>query len=142
MVDVTHHKMSEDNLKRLRGFVYVLAVVYLMTFLSGLLQATQFNFLNYIFFSLLFVGGFVLMNATVKSKATGMTLGFLILTGLSSISLGLFFVPYEWSRLTGLEHLEASIESLLYLITLSFWIAVIGSLVLIRRIRGLNSSQP
>ena len=139
MADATHHKMSEDNLRRLKGIIYVLAVVYVLTFLSGFLQATQFNFFNYIFFSLLFIGGIVLMRATDKSKATGMTQGFLFLTGISTILLAIFFTAYEWFRLGGLEDLEASMEALLYLVTLFFWIAVIGSLVLIRRIGGLNS---
>ena len=112
-----------------------------MTFLSGFLQATSFNFFNYIFFSLLFLGGIVLIRVTVKSKATGMLRGFLFLTGISSILLLIFFLGYEWSRLNGDMDLEAFIESFLYGTTLFFWIVVIGSLILIRRVRGLNPSQ-
>ncbi len=138
MADVTHHNMSEENL-RLKQIVYFLAVLYLMSFLSGFLQATPFNFFNYIFFPLLFLGGIVLIRVTVKSKAPGMLRGFLFLTGISSILLLIFFLGYEWSRLNGDMDLEAFIESFLYGITLFFWIVVIGSLVLIRRIRGLNS---
>ena len=108
MSDVTHHKMSENDLRRLNGKVYILAVIYVMTFLSGFLQATKFNFLNYIFFSLLFVGGIVIMRATVKSKATRMTQGFLFLTGISTILLAIFFVGYEWFRLRGIEEFEAA----------------------------------
>jgi hypothetical protein len=36
---------------------------------------------------------------------------------------------------------EASTEALLYLLTLVFWIAAIGSLVLISRPKGLDSTQ-
>ena len=139
MADVTHHHMREENLRSLKQMVYVLAVLYVMTFLSGFLQATPFNFFNYIFFSLLFLGGIVLIRVTVKSKATGMLRPFLFLTGISSILLFVFFLVYEWSRLNGDMDLEAFIESFLYGITLFFWIVVMGSLVLIRRIRGLNS---
>ena len=141
MADETHHKMTEDNPRRLKRIVTALAMIYVMTFLSGFLQDTQFNFFNYIFFFLLFIGGIGLVSVTVKSKATGMTKGFLFLTGISTILLAIFFMGYEWSRLRGLEDFEASMEALLYSVTLFFWIAVIGSLVLIRRPKGLNSSQ-
>ena len=84
MADETHHKMSEGNPTRLRIIVSALAVVYVMTFLGGFLQDTQYNFFNYILFSLLFVGGIGLMSVTVKSEATGMTRGFLFLTGITT----------------------------------------------------------
>ena len=57
MTEETHQKMGEDNSARLRIIVTALAVIYVMTFLSGFLQDTQFNFFNYIYFSLLFIGG-------------------------------------------------------------------------------------
>ena len=142
MTDETHHNVNEDNPKRLLKIVIGLAVIYVMTFLSGFLQDTQFNFINYIFISLLFVGGTVLITVTVKSKATGMTRGILILTGISTTLFFIFYVGYEWFRLNGYNNLEGSIEALLYLTTLLFWILVIMSLVLIRRIGGRNSSQP
>jgi len=138
MTDVAHHDMSEEHQRRLKRMVYVLAALYVMTFLSGFLQATPFNFLNLIFFSLLALGGIVLIRVTVKSKATGMLRGFLFLTGISSLLLLIFFLGYERSRLSGDMDLEAFTESFLYGITLFFWIVVIGSLVLLRRMRGLN----
>ncbi len=141
MTDGTHRKMSEDNPRRLKKIVIGLAVIYVMTFLSGFLQATQYNFFNYIFFSLLFIGGIVLIRVTVKTRATGMTKGVLFLTGVSTTLLLIFFIGYEWFRLEGHQDLEASIEALLYLTTLVFWIGAIGSLVLIRRIGGRNSSR-
>lgn len=139
MADVTHHNMSEEDQIRLNRLVYVLAVLYVMTFLSGFLQATPLNFFNYIFFSLLSLGGAVLIRGTVKARAPGMLRGFLFLTGISSILLLIFFVGYEWSRLSGDMDLEAFMESFLYGLTLFFWIVAIGSLVLLRRIRGLTS---
>jgi len=141
MTDETHHKVSEDNPRRLLKIVIGLAVIYVMTFLSGFLQDTQFNFFNYIFFSLLFIGGIGLMSTTVKSKATGMTRGFLFLTGISTTLLFIFYIGYELLRLKGYKDFVGSIEALLYLTTLFFWILVIISLVLIRRIGGRNSSQ-
>ena len=133
MAEATHQKMSEDNSTRLRIIVSALAVIYVMTFLSGFLQATKFNFLNYIFFLLLFIGGIGLMSGTVKSKQTGTTKGFLFLTGVSAALLLMFFIGYELFRLKGNHGLEASTEALLYLLTLSFWVGAIGSLILIRR---------
>ena len=62
MADETHRKMSKDNSTRLRIIVSALMVTYVMTFVSGFLQDTQYNFVNYIFFSLLFIGGIVLLN--------------------------------------------------------------------------------
>ena len=117
-----------------------LAAIYLLTFLSGFLQATPFNFVNYIFFSLLLIGGIVLINVTVKSEATGMTRGIVLLTGISTTLLFIFYVAYEWFRLKGYNDLEGSIEGLLYLTTLIFWTLVVVSLILIRRITIQNLS--
>ena len=124
----------------MQKLVIGLAVIYVLTFLSGFLQATQLNFFNYIFFFLLFLGGIVLISVTVKSDATGMTRGILFLTGISTTLLFIFFVAYEWSRLNGYHDLEGSIEGLLYLTTLIFWILVVASLVLIRKVGVGNST--
>ncbi len=118
---------------RLRTIVSALAVIYVLTFVSGFLQATPYNFLNYIFFSLLCIGGIGLMSGTVKSTQSWTTKGFLFLTGISATLLLIFFVGYEWFRLQGDHDLEASIEALLDLLTLLFWVGAIGSLALIRR---------
>lgn len=139
MADVTQHPIGDHHLRGLRRAVHFLAVAYVLTFVGGFLQATPLNFFNYIFFAILGLGGIVLIRLTIQSKATGMLRGFLFLTGTSSVLLFILFVGYERSRLTGNMDLEASIEAWLYLITLLFWIVVIGSLVLIRRTRGLNS---
>ena len=49
MADETHKRKSEENSTRLRVIVFALAVTYVLTFLSGFLQDTQYNFVNYIF---------------------------------------------------------------------------------------------
>ena len=139
MTDETRSIVLGLSSLTLQKVVLGLAVTYVMTFLSGFLQATQFNFVNYIFFSLLFIGGIVLIGVTVKSEATGMTRWVLFLTGISTTLLFIFYVAYEWFRLKGHSDLEGSIEGLLYLTTLVFWILVIVSLVLIRKIGGRNS---
>ena len=141
MTAETHHKVSEDNPRRLLKIVIGLAVIYVMTFLSGFLQDTQLNFFNYIFFSLLLIGGIVLIRVTVRSEATGMTKWILFMTGISTTLLFIFFIGYDSLRLIGNEGLVDSIEALLYLITLFFWILVIVSLVLIGRIKAPNYLQ-
>jgi len=141
MTDETLPKASGDNPRRLQGIVIGLAVIYVMTFLCGFLQDTQFNFFNYIFFFLLFIGGIVLIRVTIKSEATGMTKGILFLTGISTTLLFIFYIGYELLRHKGDDDLVGSIEALLYLTTLFFSILVILSLVMIRRMRDRNSSQ-
>ena len=141
MTDKTHQKVRQDYPRRLLIIVIGLALVYVMTFLSGFLQDTLFNFFNYIFFSLLLIGGIVLIKVTVKSEAKGITKGILFLTGISATLLFIFYIGYELLRLKGYEDFVGSIEALLYLITLFFWIFVIISLVMIRRIGSRNSSQ-
>ncbi|MBT4099838.1 MAG: hypothetical protein HOM68_15195 [Gemmatimonadetes bacterium] len=133
MADEIHQQMREDNSTRLRVVISALAMLYAMTFLGGFLQDTQYNFLNYIFFSFLFIGGGGLVSVSVKATQTRATKGFLFLTGISTTLLFIFAIGYEWFRLKGQHEIEASIEGLLYLLTLFFWVGVIGSLVLIRR---------
>ena len=60
------------------------------------------------------------MSGTVKSTQTRTTRGFLFLTGISTTLLLIFGIGYEWFRLTGDHDLEASIEALLYWLTLFF----------------------
>ncbi len=139
MANKTHHKISEDNPKRLLKIVIGLAVIYVITFLGGFLQDTPFNFVNYLFFSLLLIGGIILIRVTAKADVTGMTKGILFLTGISTTLLTIFYIGYELFRLKGYEDFVSSTEALLYLTTLFIWILVIISLVLIKRIEGRNS---
>ena len=141
MTDETHQKGSQNYPRRLLKIIIGLAVVYVMTFLSGFLQDTLFNFFNYIFFLLLFIGGIILIRATVKSEATGITKWILFLTGISTTLLFISYISYELLRLQGYKDFVGSIEAFLYLTTLIFWILVITSLVLIRRLGSRNSSQ-
>jgi len=129
----THQKMKADNSTRLRIIVTALAVIYMLTFVSGFLQGTPYNFVNYIFFCLLCIGGIGLIRGTVNSTQTRTATGFLFLTGISTTLLLIFFIGYEWFRLNGDHDLEASIEAFLYLLTLFFWIGAIASIALIRR---------
>ena len=133
MTEETHRKADEDDSTRLKVIVAALAVTYVMTFLSGFLQDTPYNFVNYIFFALLFVGGIGLMRGTAKSTQTATTRGILFLTGSSTALLLICYIGYEWFRLTGDHDREAAIEGFLYLLTLFFWAGAIGSLVLIKR---------
>ena len=117
-----------------------LALIYILTFLAGFLQDTPYNFVNYILFSLFFIGGIALISATLKSEATGMTRVIVLLTGISTSVLFILGIGYEWFRLKGDKDLEGSIEGLLYLLTLIFWMLVVVSLVLLSRIGGSDSS--
>jgi len=75
-----------------RIIVSALAVIYVMTFFSGFLQDTKYNFFNYIFFFLLFIGGIGLVRVTIKSTQTGPTRGFLFLTATAATLLLIFFI--------------------------------------------------
>ena len=119
-------------MERLQIIVIGLAVTYVLTLLSGFLQATQFNFLNYVFFLLLFIGGLVLTRSAFNSDASDITRAILYLTALSSALLFILFVFYELFRLNHYEELAAAMEALLYLGTLSFWILIVASLVVMK----------
>lgn len=135
MTEDTHHKISQDHRRSLKRIVLILALIYVITFLGGFLQDTQWNFFNYIFFFLLFIGGIILMSVTVKSNISRKTKVFLFLTGIVTALLPIFYIGYEWFRLNGYDDIEASVEALLYLTTLVFWIGVIVSLVLIGKLK-------
>ena len=117
-----------------------LALIYVLTFLGGFLQATPFNFINYVFFGFLFIGGMVLINLTIKSEATGTTAAVLVLTATSTAALFFGFVAYEWVRLAGLRDWENSIEAFLYLTTLIFWILIVASFFAIRSLEASDST--
>jgi hypothetical protein len=51
---------------------------------------------------------------------------------LSSALLFILFVFYELFRLNHYEELAAAMEALLYLGTLSFWILIVASLVVMK----------
>ena len=123
---------SGDKLKRPRLWVTALAAIYVATFASGFLQDTPWNPVNYVFFSALGLVGLGLLVGTLGSTQTVTTKGFLVVTGTSAVSLLAFYIGYEWFRLQGNQPLAASLEGLLYWLTLLFWIGAVGSLCLIR----------
>ena len=133
IVNITQQIKIEDNRRKVKKTTYGLVFIYFMTFLSGFLQATIFNFLNYLFFLLLFIGGVVLIKEVSKQKASIISQAFLYLTGISALIQAILFVGYKGFRLLGNEELETFIESLLYLITLFYWLTTIVSLVSLRK---------
>jgi uncharacterized membrane protein YozB (DUF420 family) len=129
------NEITKDNPRRLRNIILALAVTYVLTFLGGFLQDTPFNFVNYIFFLLLMIGGIALIRKTLNTETAGLTKGILLLTGISTALLFIFYLAYEFFRLNANEGMTGSIEGYLYLFTLLFWILVVISLALIRRMR-------
>jgi hypothetical protein len=127
--------ITTDNPRRLRNILLALALIYILTFLGGFLQDTPFNFVNYIFFLLLMIGGIALIRKTLNSEAAGLSKGILLLTGISTALLFIFFLAYEFFRLNESGNAADPIEGFLYLLTLLFWILVFLSLALIRRMR-------
>jgi uncharacterized membrane protein len=127
--------ITKDNPRRLRNILLVLALIYILTFLGGFLQDTPFNFVNYILFLLLMIGGIALIRKTLNSEAAGLTKGILLLTGISTALLFIFYLAYEFFRLNESGNTADTIEGFLYLLTLLFWILVFSSLALIRRMR-------
>ena len=128
--------MSTANSTSLRRTLAALALIGVLAFLSGFLQDTPYHFVNYIFFSLLFVGGFRLMRAAVQSTQTPMAKGCLLLTGVSTTLLFIAYVGYEWFRLNGDHQTASSIEGFMYLLVLDFGVGTMGSL---GTLRGANA---
>jgi uncharacterized membrane protein len=127
--------ITKDNPRRLRNILLALAVTYMLTFLGGFLQDTTFNFVNYILFLLLIIGGIALIRKTINSETGGLTKGILLSTGISTALLFIFYLAYEFFRLNGSGNAADPIEGFLYLLTLLFWILVFSSLALVRRMR-------
>lgn len=121
--------MSEAESATPRMTVAAVALIAMLTFLSGFLQDTPYNFVNYIFFTLLLLGGLRLSSVAVKSPQTRMASGFLLLTGVSTTLLFISYVGYEWFRINGDHQISSSIEGLMYLLALCFGVGAIGSLV-------------
>ncbi|MDH3650368.1 MAG: hypothetical protein OEQ53_11835 [Saprospiraceae bacterium] len=74
--------------------------------------------------------------AVIEIISTGLTKGILFVTGISTALLFIFYIAYELLSLKGYDGFAGSIEAILYLTTLFFWISVIISLVMISRMRG------
>ena len=127
--------MSEKNLGRVKRTVYTLIVLSVITFLSGFLKYTRFEFVGYILFFLLFIGGVKLIVMTSKTKATGkISRGFLLLTGVSTILFMLLMVIGLLISMQSGIHFRDSLElleGLFYLNSLLFLIGAIGSTVML-----------
>jgi Mn2+/Fe2+ NRAMP family transporter len=130
--------MSEQNQRRLKKTVFILIVLFIVAFFAGFLQDTQFEFVIYLFYLVLFIGGFKLISMTLKSKVTVMSKVFLLLTGFALTIYFLFFVfAFTNNILFGsdLTEIMESLEDILYLDSLLLFIGVIGSIIMLRRKR-------
>ena len=119
--------------KKVENLHFCLGCDLYIDFSQWLFAGHSIQFIQLHVFSLLFIGGIGLIRGTLTSTQTGTTRGFLFLTGISTTLLLIVFIGYEWFRLKGDQDLETFIESFLYLVTLFFWVGVIGSLTLIKR---------
>lgn len=118
-------------------------MIYVLTFLAGFWQDTPLNFVNYVLFLLLFLGGIRLMRVTVKSRTITMTgKAFLYLTGVCTALLLGVGGGYEWFRLAEDRERAGTLEGLAYLISAFFWFGVIGSLIFCRKPRSLEPPHP
>ncbi|MEM7364106.1 MAG: hypothetical protein AAF525_08770 [Pseudomonadota bacterium] len=122
-----------DPMMRLQWILSGLALTYVLTFLCGFLQATSFNFLNFIAWFVLFAGGVYLLTTALHHSVSGAALAAVILTSLSTLLLFSFYLIYEVSRQWGYVDVSNLFEGFLYLLTLLFWVALIVSVVLVRR---------
>lgn len=122
--------MSEKNLNKAVCLLLVLAVI---TFLAGFLQSTQFEFIIYVFYFILLVGGVVLIHLALKSGSSRTRKFFLLLTGASLASFFPFFIIAVILNLVsglGITETLTELEGVLYVFSLFFLIGVVGSIYL------------
>ena len=122
-----------SNMSQIQFLLVGLAATYVMTFVCGFLQATPYNFLNHVFFFLLFVGGGVLVGLASRTMDPGLGRWSLYATSASTTLLFVCYAGYEVTRQLGYADVSARLEGFLYLLTLVFWILIIASFVLLRR---------
>ena len=126
----------KSSAKNLKNIVYALVMLFIIAFLTGFLQYTEFEFVIYIFYFVLFVIGVKLIAMTLKSKLTGAPKGFLLLTGFLSTGYFLFFVfAFIGNFLygAGVTEIMELVENILYFNSLIFLIGAIGSIILLNR---------
>ncbi|NNC49822.1 MAG: hypothetical protein HKO01_04740 [Flaviramulus sp.] len=119
-----------------KRIVYMLLLLSVITFLTGFLQDTQFGFVIYIFYFILFIVGVKLIFKTLKLKVTGVLKLFFLLTGISSTLYFLFFVIAVIRSIisrTAIIYILSELEGIFYLASLAFIIGALGSLLLIKR---------
>ena len=110
-----------------------LVLIGVLTFLAGFLQATAYNFLNYVAYLVFFTGGWVLLARTRRSNQTLLARAFVLVITTATTLIGLLYAGYEWFRLRGDSQLAGEVEGIVYLMILVFIIGVAGALISIRR---------
>ncbi len=114
-------------------YVLGLVLVGVLTFLAGFLQATAYNFLNYIAYLVFFAGGWVLLARTRRSNQNRLARVFVLAITAATTLIATLYAGYEWFRLSGNAQLAAQIEGIVYLLILVFIVGVLGALLSIRR---------
>jgi len=120
----------------LKKTVYTLLVLFIITFFTGFLQSTTYEFVIYIFYFILLAGGIKLIILTLKSNVSVMSKIFLLLTGFALTIYFIFFIYAFTNNIlfgSDLTEIMESLEDILYLVSLLFFIGVIGSLVMLRK---------
>jgi hypothetical protein len=120
----------------LRKLIYTQVVIAFIAFWAGFLQDTKFEFVIYLLYFFMFVVGAKLVLMSIKSRSTLTLKGFLLATGLSSSIYFLFFLVALLSQLLygiGITEVMKFLEDILYLVSLIYITAVIGSIILLRK---------
>ena len=137
--------MREKNLRSVKRTVYILIPLSVLTFLGGFLKYTRLEFVGYILFVLLFIGGVRLIVMTIETKVAGkISRGFLLLTGISTILFILLMVVGLFISLQSGIHFRDSLElleGLFYLNSLLFLIGATGSLATLWRQNAISTSS-
>ena len=116
--------------------VYLLLLFSIFAFLAGFLQNTDFGFVIYVLYFVLFTGGIRLIWITLLSGLRGILRVLLLLTGFTSILYFLLFtfacIRSTFVKLSLIEILT-DLEGIFYLVSLVFLMSAAGSLVMLRR---------
>jgi len=123
----------KTSTKNFKSIMYGVVALFVVTFLTGFLQSTKYEFIIYLFYLILFVVGVKLIIVTLKSKVTWVLKAFLFLVGFSLMPYFLFFIIAVINNLllgSGITEVMELVEDALYLVSLLLVIGVIGSLVL------------
>ena len=123
----------KTSTKNFKSIMYGVVALFVVTFLTGFLQSTKYEFVIYLFYLILFVVGVKLIIVTLKSKVTWVLKAFLFLVGFSLMPYFLFFIIAVINNLllgSGITEVMELVEDALYLVSLLLVIGVIGSLVL------------
>ena len=78
-----------NNLETLKKSVYVLAVLSVLTFLSGFLEHTKYSFIPSAMYFLILIGGIALVVLNLRSKASTLLRGMILQAGVSIALVGI-----------------------------------------------------